>query len=70
MIPTVKDVTAIQFEVVTEGELASVIDTTTGHPVCVAQPSMLAEIDCAELNAAAASGPKALARALGAIDPE
>lgn len=70
LIPSVKDVTAIQFEVVTEGDLAAVIDTATGHAVCGAQPSVLAEIDCRKLNTAAASGPKALARALGAIDPE
>jgi hypothetical protein len=67
-IRSVKSVTATTFEIVPEGELSTVIDATTGRPVAAPQFRALAELECADLNAAAASGPKALARALGAIE--
>jgi len=45
-----------------------VIDNHTGHPVARLDSPTFAELECDTLNAAAVAGPKALARALGAIE--
>lgn len=68
MIRSVKDPMGSQFEVITAGLEACVIDTRSGREVYVGPPS-LAAYEADNLNAAVAMGPMALTRALGALAP-
>lgn len=61
---SVKSPVARIFEIVPEGELSVVVATDTGHPIGTPLLPRDAAVECAELNAAAASGPKALARCM------
>jgi hypothetical protein len=57
------------FDVASSGDQAVVIDLTSGRPVTHALAPAQAEFERDELNIAAGRGTKALARALGAIEP-
>ena len=48
----------------------AVVDTTTGHTMTEPRPEHVARRIARDLNQAAAYGPKAIMRALGAVDDD
>jgi hypothetical protein len=59
-----------RFGVLTRMDGAEVIDNTTGRPLAYFDARPMADLEAFTLNAAAAEGPRALARALGAVEDD